>query len=231
MSDDIITIKGVQDGLLIGLSPTEEWLKITAELATRIDEQSSFFNGAKITIDTGERPVPKHELSSLKALLERRGLSLSLVLSDSDTTINSAQALDLRTNTAQPVPGREINETLPINPEEDGTYGVMIRHTLRSGRTVHSDGHVVVYGDVNAGAKIIAAGDVIIWGRLRGTVHAGSDGDEDVVICALDMTPNQLRIAGYIATSPTDKRRRVRPEIAYIRDNQIVVETWEQMKG
>ena len=79
----------------------------------------------------------------------------------------------------------------------------MIRRTLRSGRTVRSQGHVVVFGDVNPGAEIIAAGDVIVWGRLRGNVHAGANGDESAFVCALDMTPTQLRIAGYISISPT----------------------------
>jgi septum site-determining protein MinC len=85
---------------------------------------------------------------------------------------------------------------------------------------------VVVFGDVNPGAQIIATGDIIIWGRLRGMVHAGAEGDNKAVICALDMSPNQLRIAEYIATAPSDKRRTVRPEVASVRDNQIVVEAW-----
>jgi septum site-determining protein MinC len=102
----------------------------------------------------------------------------------------------------------------------------MIKRTLRSGRTVNSAGHVVVLGDVNPGAKIIAAGDIIIWGRLRGIVHAGADGDEDAVVCALDMNPMQLRIAGYITTSPQDKRRQPKPEIASVRKEQIIVEPW-----
>jgi septum site-determining protein MinC len=102
----------------------------------------------------------------------------------------------------------------------------MIRRTLRSGRTVHSIGHVVVFGDVNPGAEIIATGDVIIWGRLRGNVHAGAEGDEDAIVCALEMTPTQLRIAGYIVTSPAEKSQQTRPEVALVRDGQIIVETW-----
>jgi hypothetical protein len=54
-----------------------------------------------------------------------------------------------------------------------------------------------------------------------------ADGNEDAIVCALDMTPNQLRIADYITTSPTDhKRRDIHPEAAFIRDGQIVVESW-----
>jgi septum site-determining protein MinC len=224
MQDELIAIKGIKDGLLIHLNTTEEWLSITEELASRIDEKLDFFAGANVTVDLGNRPVPKYELSSLKALLERRGLTLTVVLSDSDTTNKSATALDLRTETGNVVPGRKAETTIPMNSEETGTQGVMFRRTLRSGRTIHSDGHVIVYGDVNPGAKIIATGDIIVWGKLRGTVHAGANGDENAIVCALDMSPNQLRIAGYIVTSPPGKRGDVYPEVALIRNNQIVVQ-------
>lgn len=223
MSDEIVAIKGINDGLLIALSPTEEWLMVTANLAARIDERADFFAGAHITVDLGERPVPKHELSGLKALLERRGLSLNLVMSDSATTIDAANALDLRTGSST----KQHNEALPISPEEEGMGGVLIKRTLRSGRTVHSQGHVVIYGDVNPGSEVIAVGDIIIWGKLRGNVHAGADGDESAIVCALDMMPNQLRIAGYITISPPDKRRKAQPEMAFIRGSQIVVEAWK----
>ncbi len=227
MQDELFAIKGVTDGLLISLSPTENWQSVTDHLASRIDDRSDFFAGASITVELGERPVPKYELSSLKALLERRGLSLAMVLSESDTTIKSAQALDLRTESAKPATNTDVHETMPVDSEETGTKGVLFRRTLRSGRTIHSDGHVVVYGDVNPGAKVIAAGDIVVWGKLRGTVHAGANGDESAIVCALDMNPNQLRIAGYIVTSPPGKRRKIMPEVALIRDSQIIVEARE----
>ncbi len=223
MQDELIAIKGHKDGLLISLSPTEKWQSVADQLASRIDDRADFFAGAAITVELGARPVPKYELSSLKALLERRGLSLSLVLSDSATTRESALALDLKTDSKFRLKATEKQETLPVDPEETGTWGVLVRRTLRSGRTVHSEGHVVVLGDVNPGAQVIAAGDIIVWGKLRGTAHAGADGDESAIVCALEMSPSQLRIAGYIATSPDGKRRRVEPEVALIRDNQIVV--------
>ena len=227
MQEQAFAIKGVRDGLLIELSPTAQWSTVTADLAAHIDEQSHFFNGARIILDVGERPIPKYELSSLKALLERRGLLLWAVLSESETTIDSTNALDLRTSAGSIVPGRgQEDDEHGIDPEEAGTAGVLIRRTLRSGRAVHSVGHVVVYGDVNPGAEIVAAGDVIVWGRLRGNVHAGAEGDEKAVVCALDMYPTQLRIAGYIVTSPPNDQHQPRPEVARVRDGQIVVEAW-----
>ena len=226
MQEELIAIKGVNDGLLIALSTTEKWQMVTDHLAARIDEKADFFAGANITIQLGTRPVPKYELSSLKALLERRGLSLSLVQSESETTRKSATALQVATenSSAWEAPSPAPQETAPVNPEETGTYGTLFRRTLRSGRTIHSDGHIVVYGDVNPGAKVIAAGDIIIWGKLRGYVHAGAKGNESAVVCALDMSPSQLRIAGHLVTSPPGKRKNVMPEVAFVRDNQIIVE-------
>jgi septum site-determining protein MinC len=226
MREHTVAIKGIKDGLLVSLSPTEEWSAITSDLAARIDQQSAFFAGARITLDVGTRPVRKDELGSVKALLERRGLTLWAVSSESNTTIDAAIALDLRTsNAGHPV--RSSDETPLPNNEEDGSVGLLIRRTIRSGRRVHSQGHVVVFGDVNPGAEIIAGGDVIVWGRLRGNVHAGANGDENAVVCALDMIPTQMRIAGHITISPVDKKRKPRPEMALIRENQIVVEAWK----
>ncbi len=103
---------------------------------------------------------------------------------------------------------------------------MLINHTLRNGRTVRNQGHVVVHGDVNPGAQIIAGGSVYVWGRVRGIVHAGANGDETAVVCALDLTPVQLRIASYITVSPDDKRRKPRPEMASVREGRIIAEPW-----
>jgi septum site-determining protein MinC len=228
MRETTVAIKGTREGLLIALDPSEEWQVITSELASRLDGQSAFYAGARVTVDVSTRPVRKDELSSLKALLERRGMSLWSVASESSTTIESANALDLRATYNAPQNENMSDDGVPMfSAEEDGTLGVMIRRTLRSGRTIHSQGHVVVFGDVNPGAEIIAAGDVIVWGRLRGNVHAGANGDTSAIVCALDMIPTQLRIAGFITVSPPDKRRKPKPEIALIRDDQIVVEAWQ----
>jgi septum site-determining protein MinC len=65
-----------------------------------------------------------------------------------------------------------------------------------------------------------------VWGRVRGTVQAGSEGDVTAMICALDLAPTQLRIANAIATSPK-RRGKPEPEIAKMKDGQIVAERWK----
>ena len=97
---------------------------------------------------------------------------------------------------------------------------------MRSGAKVTHEGSVVVLGDVNPGAEVVAGGSVIVWGRLRGVVHAGAGGDEKAVVCALELAPTQLRIAGEIAVSPK-KQGKNQPEVARLKEGQLVAEPWE----
>lgn len=119
-------------------------------------------------------------------------------------------------------------ELPPIDINLYGSEGVVVKTTLRSGRMIKYVGSVTVIGDVNPGAQIVAGGDIVIWGRLRGIAHAGANGDDQAVICAMDLRPQQLRIANLVAVgNPLEKNRHM-AEIAYIEQGQIVAREWEQ---
>jgi septum site-determining protein MinC len=83
---------------------------------------------------------------------------------------------------------------------------------------------------VNPGAEIVAGGSVVVWGRLRGVVHAGANGNESATVCALDMNPTQLRIASFISVTPL-RKGKPQPEIARVKDGQVVAEPWNQKEG
>ena len=86
-------------------------------------------------------------------------------------------------------------------------------------------GHVTVIGDVNPGAEIVASGDIVVWGRLRGVAHAGADGNDEAIVCALDLEPMQLRINDKIAITPK-RKGKAQPEVARVIDNQVIAEPW-----
>ncbi|MFZ3170568.1 MAG: septum site-determining protein MinC [Carboxydocellales bacterium] len=79
---------------------------------------------------------------------------------------------------------------------------VLIKRTLRSGQSIHYHGNVVVLGDVNPGAEIVAGGNIIVMGSLRGVVHAGATGAKDAEVTAFRLLPTQLRIADQITRAP-----------------------------
>lgn len=216
----LIQIKGLRDGLLVTLGDAP-WAELQDLLLQHIDEQPAFFQGARLVLDVGAHALRVAELSSLRDMLSERGLSLWAVLSESPLTEQTAQNLGLATRLSKPHPEEpRLAEPPPEN------MALWVKQTVRSGMRIEFPGPVVIFGDVNPGGEVIAGGSVIVWGRLRGVVHAGAGGDEGAVVCALELVPTQLRIAGQIAVSPK-KKGQVVPEVARLADGRLVAEPWQ----
>lgn len=218
-----IKIKGIRDGLLITLGDNP-WEEVQQALLEHLDAQSEFLRGARLTLDVGNHVLRAAELGKLRSEISERGISLWAVLSNSPTTEKTAQTLGLATRITQP---RTDLVSPPVQTElQSGEQAIFLHRTLRSGFSIKHEGHIVVIGDVNPGAEIVAGGNVLVWGRMRGTVHAGAQGNEEAVVCALDLSPIQLRIADKIATTPK-RRGKSQPEMARIQDDQVVAEPWK----
>src|SRR5690349_4963289 len=98
MADEAIAIRGIREGLLLTIKADGgDWTDLVTRVTARLDEQSSFFKGARIALDVGNRPILQHDLDSLKALLTKRDITLWAVISDSPTTQSSARHLNLET--------------------------------------------------------------------------------------------------------------------------------------
>lgn len=212
----LIAIKGSKEGLRLQLEELAAWPELLEALREQLDQGTNFFHGARVTVDIGERAVSEREIANLLELMREHGLQLDSIVSTSRESRNSARAAGIAA------------KVLSRPPTESDARGeaAFVWRTVRSGQVIRHHGHVTVLGDVNAGGEIIAGGTVVVWGRLRGTVHAGALGDRGAVICALELAPTQLRIADLIARAPEGNAGRF-PEVACIKDDQISVEVWE----
>lgn len=114
----------------------------------------------------------------------------------------------------------------PDVDEMGGRRVLTLRRTLRSGSAIRYDGDVYVFGDVNAGAQVRAGGSVIVFGKLRGQVHAGAQGEESAFVMAFDLASAQLRIARHIAIVPAHAADTFTPDIATVVDGQILIEPY-----
>jgi septum site-determining protein MinC len=218
-----VQIKGIRDGLLAVLGD-EDWEQALEAFLAHIDQQAEFLSGARLALDVGNHALKAADMGKLRNTLSDRELTLWAVISNSPTTERNAQALGLATRISTPRPDRT---THPLNTTiQGGEEAVLVNRTLRSGFRLEYPGHVVIIGDVNPGAEIVAGGDVVVWGRLRGMVHAGAEGNERARVCALDLSPTQLRIAGQIAITPK-RRGKPQPEIAHLADGHVVAEGWD----
>jgi len=225
----LIQIKGIRDGLLVSLGEAG-WPVVQRALLERIEAQPDFFKGARLSLDVGAQVLKSAELIALRDQLSERGITLWAVVSTSPVTENTAQLLGLATRLFKPAPPREPSRpaagtTFPVAKGIDDERALWVNKTLRSGMRIEFAGHVVVLGDVNPGAEIIAGGSVIIWGRLRGFVHAGAQGNQEAVVCALDLSPTQLRVADEIAVAPK-RSGKPQPEVVRLKDGRLEAEPW-----
>lgn len=130
-----------------------------------------------------------------------------------------------------------------FNKEIEETVTKIVDGSLRSGRKIEFDGSVVILGDVNAGAEVIAREHIIILGTLRGLAHAGAKGNRRALIVANEIDAVQLRIADIVKEierpvfdeeeEVDSKGKEEVEEItyfedvktrAYVKDNEIVIE-------
>ena len=221
-TNSIIQIKGLRDGLLVSIDDAS-WADQRAALIAQVDAQPSFFQGARLALDVASQVLHVNDLVELRDDLSERDISLWAVISESPTTEKTAQLLGLATRISKPRPEEARQFAVENLGEETALF---LNKTLRSGTRIEFSGHVVVLGDVNPGAEIIAEGNVIIWGRLRGMVHAGCKGNRSAVICALDLSPTHLRIADETAAA-LKPQQNPKPERARINENgKLQAEFW-----
>ncbi len=243
--DDGILIKGSREGLLITLGPGA-WHNALAALEARLTATPEFFKGARVALLVGNRKLVEADVRAARDLLAHYDVVLWGLRSEDEESQHVAALLGLDAQLPQrerpELRPKPIVTDLPIEPPpievaaasglleaamDDHEAGLITRRTLRSGQQLRHPGSITVIGDVNPGSEIVAGGDIVVWGKLRGTVHAGAMGNETAVVCALDLAPTQLRIAQFFARSPEGRRRKPLPEVARVRDGKIVAESWE----
>ena len=229
-SNSLIQIKGLRDGLLVSLG-NASWDDLRAALMEQIETRQSFFRGARVAIDVGGQIFHVNELSELRDTLSERGVNLWAVVSESPTTEKTAQLLGLATRISKPRP-QEM--TRPPAEEIGEAAAMWIGRTLRSGTRIEFPGNIVVLGDVNPGAEVIADGSILVWGRVRGVAHAGANGDQSAVVCGLDLSAGQIRIAGAATIPPalskvevSERSGEIRPEKISLKDGILQMEPWQ----
>jgi len=222
-NSDYVSIKGLRQGLLVALAGGD-WESCVEALTARLNDNPQFFSGGKIALDFGSQHISQDQLREILDLLDQHQVQVWALLSQDPDTRRAAQDAGLAAAIETPQP--QGSDAAASTAEFVATDGLMRRRTLRSGQSLRHPGHIVVIGDVNPGAEVIAGGDIVVWGRLKGVVHAGALGNEGAVICALDLSPTQLRIARYIARSPEEYPQETSPEMALVREGQIEAVPW-----
>src|SRR5215470_5117967 len=213
-----IAIKGTRNGLLLTLEPETPFSELLDALSQRLSEAPAFFRGASLALDTTRRELHVSERSQLEALLAHYQMSVTSLEQDStaipgEREVISSPSIDVDSFLATQITSEQAYQQDP----RDSADTLFLRRTVRSGQAIHHPSNIVILGDVNPGAEIVAGGDILVWGVLRGMVHAGYPENEQALVCSLSLSPVQLRIAHLLSRPPDGLQVQARPEVASIR--------------
>lgn len=216
-----IAIKGGKEGLRLVLAHDRPWDEVIDALRDQLGRNPQFFHGVELLLDTGDRPLSQEQLQDVLDALSTHGLQPSALATGSREGRTAARGAGVATRPTPRPP------TPTANTAELDT-ALLVQRTLRSGQVLRHPGHITVIGDVNPGAEIAAGGSIVVWGRLRGSAHAGAFGDVDVVVCAMELMPTMLRIGDRVSRTPESRPNG--PEIAHVTAQGIEVSPWESVK-
>ncbi len=233
-----IAIKQNKKGTFLDLS--KEDLKtgtFAREFSDFTDELSAFLSGSSVSVilpdDVDITQIggdSRTIIDQVKTELNKRNISIkSLTNLNKQTieTIKREEAPRLAPKMQEEVvKSTQAKEVLDVSGLPETLY---VEANLRSGQLIRYPGNVFILGDVNPSAEIIAAGDIIVWGTVRGIVHAGADGDTEAKIIAMRVESGQIRIASKIlAVNKAVKKKvnSVTPELVKIENNEIVISNY-----
>lgn len=197
-----VLIKGTKDGLLFFLDDNRPFSVVLSELKHKLlhENAAHIWNGPdmRVQIKLGKRQITRQEEHDLREIFSaRKNLLIHSLESDGVPYL-----LD---------PPRQME---------------LLTGTVRSGQVLAHQGDLLLLGDVNPGGCIQATGNIFILGALRGLAHAGSEGDESVIIAASIFRPTQLRIHNIISRPPDEwKESENKMRFAYVVKDQIAVDT------
>jgi septum site-determining protein MinC len=211
------TDDGVIQLLLPALAETSNdtgWTEIWEQIQQRLAGAKRFWQPlTPVHLYAQDRLLDTRQLQMLATALEDVQLSLELIHTSRRQTAVAAATAGYSVQQHNPHSLKVSRDAL--------AEPLYLQMTVRSGMEIRHPGTVVIIGDVNPGGEIIAAGDIIVWGNLKGIAHAGSRGNDQCLIMALQMFPTQIRIAGYIARSPEQQPVNLEPEVAHVSEGVI----------
>ena len=252
--EGVIGLSALDGVLLLTLDPKasfEAWRQAVRDMFGATPDR---FRGKDARLDFGTRAIDLFDLRRLVHVLKDEfGVSVTGLYCTQENLVRYAERelkLRIYPRLPEPVEDEVIEDEAseaevepvevevevevddePEAPAEPQRRTLILDRGLRGGQVIRHTGDVMIYGDVNPGAEVTATGNVVVFGRLEGMVHAGSEGDDEAHILAFDLRPAQLRIGCRIAFSRgsdvTPLRPTYQPELAWVEGSRSLNEPYQ----
>lgn len=214
-----VMIKSSKNGIILILDDKLPYEELLEEIKKKFIDSEKFFQNAHIAISFEGRALSQAEQFEIIETIQECTTITIICILDHDELMDEV-----------------MQRRIGVYQEEHSPQtGQFYKGTLRSGQQIESETSLIVLGDVNPGAKVIAKGNIVVLGALKGIAYAGADGDDRSFVAALEMDPVQIKIGDHIGRAADKKevargfRRKTKteaavPQIATVYEQQILIE-------
>lgn len=203
-----ISINLKKDEILIKILAEASHDDIIAEINNKLPKLKNLYQGEKTPIYITGKNLENEEMDEIQDMINKE--------LEVDVKFDSPKELGLS--------GIKTTFERDLNVSETKLY----RGSLRCGTRLEFEKSIVIIGDVNAGAEVIAGGNIIVTGFLKGLAHAGAKGNKKAIIAARGIENPQIRIANIVKElnnlPEISQNKDRKQDYAYVKDNEIVIE-------
>ena len=199
---ELVTIKSSHSGIELRLNANLPFPDLLKAVEEKFRQSADFFKNAKMAVSFSGRTLSISEEEQLiQVITQTTNLEIICIIDHDERK--------------ELIYKRAVAQCLSEREKSDGKF---YRGTLKRRQLLESESSIVILGDVEFGAKVVAKGNIIILGTLYGSVHAGAAGDRNAFIIALSMQPQRLVIGDIEA-----KRQLIYQDSLSINGPQIAV--------
>ena len=201
----VVEIRLRKDELIITLNEKCEYKEIQKALKKKIPELKKLYKEEKTPIFVTGKVLKNKEIEEIKNIIKSE--------INVEIEFDSPKVLGL------------YGIKKAYNQDIGASTTIYHKGSIRSGQKIENEGSIVIIGDLNSGAEVIAGENIIILGRLMGLAHAGAKGNKKAIIAAEKIETPQLRISNIVKSiRKEDDEYSVKYTFASVKGDKIELE-------
>ena len=199
-----VSINLKKDEIVIKLNEEAEQIENIGSLKKKLPELKKLYQDEKTPILVTGKVLKNKEIDQIKELIKEK--------IDVEIDFETPKGLGLHSIK------RTFEKEIAVSETR------FHRGSLRSGQKIETEGSIVIIGDINSGAEVIASDNIIVQGALRGLAHAGAKGNKQAIIAAGLVDTVQIRIANVVKEINRDEEPMHKQAYVSIQNDKIIIE-------
>ena len=204
MKSNSVSINLRKDEILIKLDEKSKHEEIVGALKKKLPELKKLYKEEKTPIKVTGKILKNKEIDEIQTLIREK--------IDVEIEFDMPKSLGLHS----------IKKT--FNRDIGISETTFHKGSLRSGQKLETEGSLVILGDVNSGAEVIASDNIVVLGALRGLAHAGAKGNKEAIVAAGLFDAVQIRIANIVKEIDREEEPMHKQACISVVEDKIVIE-------